>query len=257
MCRETGRLRTPTRMPNVPFTVGCPSAVIPDTLAANCRFLEGRIDHVSLVLFESRACMAYTENDLSPELASLDLEYSVHLPLDLPWQKGVDTVCNILLALIGKVDYLHPRDYVLHPPDDARLLAPLAQRLETTGISLERVLLENIEGNDLANCWPEACRLGFGACLDIGHSLAFGQTSLAELPGLWERVRMVHLYGPGPNGEHGPLTNLDETGRSMLNHWLDRLSSTTTLIVELFREKELALSLETLTELFDERDDTR
>lgn len=235
--------------------IAAPSFVIPDTVGGNCRHLEGMVDEVSLTFFETDSCLAYDENDLPPDLSELNLRYSVHLPLDLPWQEGVTSVAEAILALARKVDYLRPTAYVLHPPDDARKLGQLSQLLADGGIVTESVLIENIEGNDLSACWGEIAENGYGVCLDIGHRIAFGQDGLESLPGLWERVRMLHVYGPGPRGEHGPLDDLDEKGANMLRRWVGRLPQDGSLVLEVFRQGQLESSLRRLHKLLGDRED--
>ncbi|WP_054649802.1 cobamide remodeling phosphodiesterase CbiR [Salidesulfovibrio brasiliensis] len=248
---ENGKNLHARRISDAPFTVAAPSFVIPDTVSGNCRFLAGKVDEAALVFFESEACLNYTDEDLAPDLADLPLGYHVHLPLDLPWALGVDAVAETILGLARKVDYLRPAAYVLHPPDDAAALEPLAKRLHEAGTDPETVLLENIENNDLTGCANAAIRCGFGFCLDLGHYLAFGQKGLTDIPGLWERVRMLHVYGPGPRGEHGPLTRLDDRGRDVLRDWLKRAASLKTVVLEVFREAHLTASLNELDALLD------
>lgn len=240
------------RVSDAPYSIAAPSFVIPDTVAANCRFLSGKVDEVALVFFETEACLKYSGEDLPPELARLPLRYHVHLPLDLPWSSGATAVAKIIDALARKVDYLRPTAYVLHPPADASALEALARALPQTAPATESILLENVEGNDLTDCATVAMRAGYNFCLDIGHYLAFGQDALEHIPGIWERVRMLHLYGPGPKGEHGPLAELDTDGRKTLRSWLERAKNCSTLVAEVFREAHLAPSLDELNGLLDE-----
>lgn len=251
-CGHFSRIR---RVFDTDVRIAAPSFVIPDTVGGNCRYLEGMVDEVSLTFFETESCLAYDESDLPPDLPELELEYSVHLPLDLPWQEGVESVAEAVLGLARKVDYLRPTAYVLHPPDDARKLGQLSQLLADGGIATEAVLIENIEGNDLSACWGEIVENGYGVCLDIGHRIAFAQDGLETLPGLWDRVRMLHIYGPGPRGEHGPLDGLDEEGADMLRRWVGLLPKDGSLVLEVFRQRQLTDSLRRLRELLDDRED--
>ncbi len=196
------------------WRIAAPSWVIADSLAANCRFLEGRVSEVGLLFFETTACLAYTEKDLPADMASLSLAWHAHLPLDLPWEDA-ETTADICLSLMDNVDFLGVRRAVLHPPVSAsmgeaapRALEYFARRWRMAGRDMRDCLLENIHGEDLTGLWPTIRRLGFAVCLDIGHLLAYRQERLLALPDLRAVVRMVHLNAPGPGGRHLPLTAL-------------------------------------------------
>ena len=98
------------------FTIAAPSFVIPAGVAENSRFLADYFPEICLLFFETEACLKYTDSDLSPDLADLPVKWHVHLPLDLPWEQGLDVVWSKIAGLIDKTAYLAPRLYVLPPP---------------------------------------------------------------------------------------------------------------------------------------------
>jgi len=211
----------------LPFVLAAPSFVIPAGVAANARFLADHYAEIGLLFFESEACLAYTEADLPPDLAGLAVDWHVHLPLDLPWKRGIDAAWEVVARLMDKAAFLRPWAWVLHPPTAPGLLADLAGRLRRHGVDPADVLLENVAESDLCALWPEARAEGFSACLDLGHILAYGQHAVLSLPGIWEATRMLHVCAPGPDGRHLSLTRLDDQGRTLLDRLCARFTGRT------------------------------
>jgi len=241
-----------TQLKAAPFSVAAPSFAIPGTVAENAKLLAPHFSEIGIVLFETESCLEYTDEDLPPDLAGLEVAWHVHLPLDLPWKTDVSKVCGKLKALMAKVDYLHPTAYVLHPPQDGDLLFPLAETFRAEGVNPARVLLENVEESDLAAVWPQALEAGYGACLDIGHLLAFRQEHILTLPRLWEKVGMLHIYGPDMAARHKSLSQLPEKGRKMLRDWLGKLRPESTVTIEVFNENGLFESAGVLARWLDD-----
>jgi hypothetical protein len=236
---------------NLPWTIAAPSCVLPAPVAENCTFLAPRFDEIGLAFFETEASLAYTGQDLPPGLASLPVSWHVHLPLDLPWAAGVDSVASAVLGLARMVDFLSPGFFVLHPPGGPQggggpnQLAKLARLLTAGGIRPEALLVENINGRDLALHWPVITDLGLGVCLDLGHMLVHGQEDFLDLPGLAERMGMVHLNAPDPlkPSRHASLSLLDAHGRALMARLLGCLAPGGVVVLELFNEAALADSL--------------
>lgn len=227
-----------------PFTVAAPSFVLPAGAAENSRFLAPYFDEIGLLFFETEACLAYTDIDLPPDLADLPVSWHVHLPLDLPWQRGLDEVWAKLALLLGKAAHLSPHAWVLHPPTRSGLLAPLAEKFRQAGVDPASVLLENVEESDLCALWDEAREGGYSTCLDLGHILAYNQQAVLDLPGLRETVRMLHVYAPD-GARHTGLGNLDGAGKALLRDMLATFCHET-LTLEIFNEHELFESIELL-----------
>jgi hypothetical protein len=223
------------------WRLAAPSCVLPAGLAENCAHLAQEYDEVSLAFFETDACLAYTAEDLPLALAALPLRYSVHLPLDLPWAEGVAAVAGVVLELSRLAAFLDPWAYVLHPPQTPEELDALAGVLAQGGLAPSRLLVENIQGRDLCVHWPVIGARDMGVCLDLGHMLMHGQEDFLGLPGLAERVRMVHLNAPDPvkYGRHASLGVLDETGRALMLRLAGLLAPGGSLVLELFTEGEL------------------
>ncbi|QGY40159.1 hypothetical protein GM415_08465 [Pseudodesulfovibrio cashew] len=236
-----------TRTDRFPFTVAAPSFVIPAGVAENSRHLAERYEEIGLLFFETESCLAYTGDDLPPDLAKLPVSWHVHMPLDLPWRDGLDAAWSKLAGLVAKASYLSPRCWVLHPPTEPDMLVPLAARFREAGIDPADVLLENVEESDLAALWPEAREGGYSTCLDLGHILAYGQHPVLELDGLWDTVRMLHVYAPGPGGKHLGLACLDPEGWTLLRAMLAAFKGDA-VTLEVFDDRALALSVDLLAE---------
>ncbi|MCK9239847.1 cobamide remodeling phosphodiesterase CbiR [Desulfocurvus sp.] len=218
-----------------------PSFVVPDTVAGNCRFLAGLAPEVGLLFFETQACLEYGPQDLPAELARLGLRCHVHLPLDLPWERGAGAVWDAVRGLADKAAFLKPRAYVLHPPATVRELEALVALWAGHGLDPAALLLENVRGNDLRELLAPSAALGLSLCLDLGHLMAYNQP-MPALARDWERVRMLHLCAPGPGGRHRPLAELDRTGRALLERLLAETGPQAVLMLEIFEAPGLFAS---------------
>ena len=238
----------------IPHKIAAPSWVMPGTVAENCGFLNGKVDEVALLFFETKSCLEYTDVDLPERMADKSLTYHIHHPLDLPWHDGGAAAADVVLALNGKADFLSPCAHVVHPPqagsDECRLLRDFALRLEGSGIKPEQVLIENIRHNDLQGVITVIEELGFKICLDLGHILAYGQQSLLKDPFLGRLVHMLHLNAPGEGGKHECLTTLDVNGRDVLQEILYLLHPEGTVTIELFDADVFFKSLQFLNECY-------
>jgi hypothetical protein len=234
-----------------PWRLAAPSCVLPAGITENCAFLAQQFDEIGLAFFETEACLAYTEQDLPPELAQLPVSWHIHLPLDLPWAAGVDRVAETVALLAARVAHVAPWHFVLHPPREPETLAKLARRLQAFGIAPARVLVENIAGRDLARHWHVIEATGLGVCLDLGHMLAHGQQDFLDLPGLAVRTRMVHLNAPDPlkPSRHASLSVLDQAGLALCERLLCTLAPGGVVMLELFSENALLDSLRVLNTL--------
>jgi hypothetical protein len=221
----------------MPFRLAAPSCVIPDRVGPNCRALAPLVREVGLMLLETAGCLAYDEHDLPPDLPGLGLTYHAHLPLDLPWESGSAAVCADFDALKQKIAFLNPCGYVLHPPPAGCLSALLGARPDLAS----GLCLENTRQSDLRDVWAEVADLGLGVCLDLGHLVGYGQEGMLGLPGFFERVRFLHVYGGESEKGHAPLGALPDPG--LLRDILGRVRDDCVLVVEIFSLDELERSL--------------
>ncbi len=227
------------------YTLAATSCTIPDTLAANCRYLaqQNLVHEVALCFFETKSCLAYTEKDLPPELIELPFSWHVHLPLDLPWHRGPAHVAGVCQRLMQKAAYLCPAGYVLHPPESAQMLYSFSHALQSLGQSTSHILLENIKGNNLIHLFDTAKEFSLGFCLDLGHILAYGQELLLQKIS-FEQVNMLHVSAAlQQSSRHLSLAHLDSSGKAVLRKLLWQCSADVTVTFEIFEESGLKESV--------------
>lgn len=189
------------------------------------------------MLLETGGCLDYDERDLPPGLPALGLTYHAHLPLDLPWEDGPQAVAAAVSGLEQKIAFLGPRGYVLHPPAPGRLSGLLERRPDLAS----RLWLENTGLSDLTEVWDEMMALGLGVCLDVGHMVSYGQEGIMDLPGFFDRVRILHVYGGESGRGHEGLDRLPDP--ELLRRILRQVRGDETLVVEIFSLPELERSL--------------
>ncbi|WP_320005978.1 cobamide remodeling phosphodiesterase CbiR [Maridesulfovibrio sp.] len=235
-----------------PFQLAAPSWVIPGTVADNCRFLDGKVDEVALLFFETESCLAYNEDDLPQELSDYRLSFHIHHPLDLPWNEGGERVAEIVLALAAKAAHLNPKTHVIHPPSAGKYAAGLildfAGAIARSGAAPGNFLFENIKNNSLLGLTDTIAECGMNICLDLGHILAYAQHDLLHEAALDGMVSMLHLNAPGPKGKHLGLDHLDADGLEIMGVLLEMLSEDGVVTVEVFEEVPFFKSLQLLVD---------
>jgi hypothetical protein len=243
--------------------LAAPSWIWPGTAAENARRLAAARDRFSLplaecglLLLKTDACLNYGPDDLPGATRPGGLSYHLHLPLDLPWEAGMDAVHGVLERLLEATRHLDPGSLVLHPPVDPALLPPLAEVMDRLGVARKRLLLENTRDCDLVDLYCELKGLGFGVCLDLGHVLAYHQERVLDLPGLGDRVGMLHLSAPlREHGSwidaHAGLERLDARGRAVLKRMLELAPAGAVIMLEVFNEADLASSAAQLSSWSD------
>lgn len=245
-------------MPPLPFAA--PSCVLPATVADNARFLAGRVAEVGLCLFEAQSCLNYGREDLPGDLAALPLRWHAHLPVDLPWEAGGGAAAALALAVLHKVSYLRPHLVVLHPPVPCagRSTQTLLQEFRATWHKHGAIplLLENIDTCDLASLPPELWEVGegpeaLGVCLDVGHALGFGHSTLLACPHLLKRVGLVHWSAPGARDQHLPLTRWTGEQRAACEELVPLLPAGAVHMAEIFHWAGVEASLPVLQQLLE------
>ena len=230
------------------FVIGTTSFVFPASVGDNCKKLQDIVDEVSIVMFETNSCLKYNEKDLLPWLIDLDLSYNIHLPLDLPWEKGTKKVFEVIKQLVDMTQFLSPRSYVLHPPYNAKLFSSLIELIDNNNMVLDKFFIENTEENNLINIWETIKSTPLNVCLDIGHLIEYNQYMLLDIDGLFKKVGMLHLYTPHQR-RHRSLKELREEDIPLLKNILEQTKPGATIILEVFNYNDLISSLDFLGSL--------
>jgi len=240
--------------PDFSWRPAATSCLWPETAAVNCRRLARTVPEVGVYLLELRACLDYGPEDLPRKTHGL--LYHAHLPLDLPWSLGGETVFSATERLLEKIAHLYPWAFVLHPPKSPADLAAFVAAFAKSGRDPKSLLLENTEDASPDDVLALARQTGCGMCLDLGHLLAMGHALPADQPELAATVRMLHVYspfeaaGPPPGRRHchRPLTSLAPEGRETLL-WMLRNLHPVTIVAEVFAPVHLLESLAVLNAL--------
>lgn len=232
-----------------------PSWVIPGSVLENARFLAGKVSHCGLCLFDWRASIAYGKDDLPDELGCINLEWHLHLPLDLPWEQGA--AASISLELLKKTAFLKPGFVVLHPPSNRNL--PETRKLlldfarEWWQITQVAILLENTADCDVCSLGENFLRqIEFGFCFDVGHFLTGRQSALLENDFI-RKARLIHWHAPGGRDRHWPLTKLSVQEKGALTRIPALLLPHTIHMLEIFSWPEIEKSLPVVEEILCSR----
>lgn len=225
------------------WKLAAPSFIWPARIGENCLRLKDLVQEVGLVFFETAGSLKYDATDLPYWLAELDLEYHLHLPLDLPWDQGASHVFDLCQSLMQKTDYLAPHLYVLHPPPQEEILLDFCS-LWSKERCLQSLALENVQDCDLTDFWRRIEELDLSVCLDLGHLLTFQQNALLRMPGFWDRTHMLHIYGDLDGHRHSSLEQLSAQGKEVLHQALLRIPQDSTLVLEVFDPGSLQTSLD-------------
>jgi sugar phosphate isomerase/epimerase len=254
-----------------PFRLGTTSYIVPDDIVPNLLYLQGRVDEVELLLFESDQCSNLPARSVGLEIARLgqeaELTYTVHLPLDtrLGSADEAERLASVgkCRRVIERMAPVAPFAWILHlhgdrrgdpPSDDAsrwieqnrRSLHELleggpASRMfcvETLDYDFERIA-DLVEAFDLS------------VCLDIGHLLVHGRDVTAHLDRWMERARVFHLHGVDAEGkDHNHLGHLPP---GLLEDLAKRLSGLPAgdervVTMEVFRQNDFERSMGVVAE---------
>lgn len=256
------------------FKLGTTSFIVPDHIIPNVRFLGPYFDEIELLVFESRPDVLPSPGEIN-ELRKLskihDLDYNIHLPVDVSLSRGTSDQrqagAGILLDVIDRLNVLEPTTWTLHleMPEEVRLapaesketqtwaalvhreLSDFLARLETPGIiSVETLnypfsIIESIVEQENASI-----------CIDIGHGIKYGYDWLGIYDQDPERVPIVHLHGVDfqftPPKDHTRLDRLPDDTLKLVIDFLTNYTGTVSL--EVFNPENLKHSLAMLDRYF-------
>lgn len=255
---------TPASRGKPPFRLGTTSYIYPAEILPNVRSLQGTVEDIEIVLFESDEVSNYPSPQEIEELAAIGqetgLSYTVHLPLDVLLgdpeppirRRSVDTCLRAIDATVG----LRPHGYIVHfqglPTDDYghwlnetwlthldQSVGQLVGHLDTPRLLCAETLSypfhlveELIERRDLS------------ICLDVGHIILYDQPLELYLHRYLSRTRVIHLHGNSGGRDHLDLGRVPSAKLDLLFTSLATLPTVDDLVVtlEIFSEKDLEIS---------------
>lgn len=256
------------------FKLGTTSFIVPDHIIPNVKFLGPYFDEIELLIFESRPDVLPSPGEINElgELSKIhDLDYNIHLPVDISLSRGTSDQrrfgAGILIDVIDRLNVLEPTTCTLHlempkevclaPAESKetqawaalvhRELSAFLARLETPGIiSVETLdypfsIIESIVKQENTSI-----------CIDIGHGIKYGYDWLGiydQNPG---QVPIVHLHGVDfqvtPPKDHTRLDRLPDEAAKQVIDFLIHYTGTVSL--EVFNPDNLKHSLNVLDRYF-------
>ncbi len=193
------------------------SYIIPDDLLPNVRYLADKVEDIELVLFDldggpNNLPDRETVSGLVELAQSLQLSYTVHLPLDIKLgDAGGDLDISMVKAkkVIECTRAISPFAYVLHldgrsvlnvntPGAKKEWVKQAVRALQLLGDwtgSLQNLAVENLE-NYPPDFWDKVLEHApANRCIDLGHLWVGGHDPIPFLEKHISRARVVHIHG--------------------------------------------------------------
>jgi sugar phosphate isomerase/epimerase len=231
------------------YRLGTTSYIYPAPVLPNVRKLAGRVRDIELVFFEyNDASNLPTPEDVNQmkQLAENEnLTFTVHLPLDMSigdWDislrnKSIDKTKSI----IELTRPLNPWGYILHPDRWTPTAKPLVTEPSTLCVENVNLLFDYLLFSLLDS--------PFGICLDIGHLLQFDLEVMPYLRRCFKKLRIIHLHGVKDGKDHQGLNREMIPLLKEFFNYLEQNNYCGVVTLEVFSEKDLLQSFDTLKEL--------
>jgi len=254
--RTTPRRGSPVNLNMVTaMRLGTTSYIYPADIITNVTKLAGKVSDIELVIFE-----ANTDADL-PDQAAVDrlaqlaadhaMTYTVHLPLYLGLPDNLESVKKAV-RVVQITKELSPHAFIIHLDGNAEAGSRELERWidDSCGVlqalgeeigSLDRLCVENLDGQSPAMVSFMLDKLPVSCCVDVGHLWKQGLDPLPYLKRWLPRWRVVHIDGGGRR-DHKALSLMPEAMLDPVVELLrDRYDGVLTL--EVFSEKDFEESL--------------
>lgn len=239
------------------WPIVAPSWVFSGTVAENARFLADKVREIDICAYFTEATLAWTENDLPPDLVELPVSWHVHLPVDLPWKQGGAAAARAARAVWNKVAYLSPRFGVLHipsgPSDQASAwLREFVLQWREDGLPSHLLLLENVRKAPLAEQEDVIVSMDTRVCLDVAHAMSFGHQAVLEHPRILERIELVHWSSPLDDDRHKALDTWTPERLAFAHRAAALLPKNCTHVLEMFQWDDFVCSIPILQGILKE-----
>lgn len=244
-----------------PFSIGTTSYVLPNDILPNVEFLYKKIDEMELVLFEGKGYSNLPSKDNIKLLKSYDLNYNIHMPIDIKLITNEDNQyydsIKILKYVYELTLNLKPVTYTIHiDPLCPETIAIFEKRkkqiindFNNIFISHNQICIENLnEYFPLIS--DEFIQNNYSVCMDIGHILK------KSPPYLWEKniiyffdkyekyIKIIHLHGIINNKDHHTIKNIPENIIKLIINKAKKLKIS--VILEIFYYEDIIESINIL-----------
>ncbi|MBI3793236.1 MAG: sugar phosphate isomerase/epimerase [Nitrospinae bacterium] len=246
------------RFSNLGVRLGAPSFVWPAGFSENAAKLKPVFKEVQLTAYEPAVTSPISDEELSSLRSLNDPEfgYSLHLPIPTSMALPGGAPEKILSHTMLAYDKAQIRNYVLHVEKSSDAWNPalvperISSLLEATGVSPERICVENIIGSPFAEAWESVRGLGVSVCFDVGHWLFEGGNPEEFFDKYGDRIRMAHLHGVAGGRDHLPLTNIPQATLKKIIASFAEMKMDGAVIIEIFSPGYMAESLEYLSKIY-------
>jgi len=235
--------------------LGTTSYIYPADIITNVTKLAGKVSDVELVIFEANNDADLPDQAAVDQLARLAADYAmtytVHLPLYLGLPENSESV-EKAVRVVQVTKELSPHAFIIHLDGNAEAGSIALERWadDSCGVlqalgdelgSLDRLCVENLDGQPPAMVSSMLDKLPVSCCVDVGHLWKQGLDPLPYLKRWLPRCRVVHIHGVS-NSDHKALSLMPEAMLDPVIEVLsDRFDGVVTL--EVFSEKDFVDSV--------------
>jgi len=254
---------------NYDFQLGTTSYIYPfpdDNLIANVKSLKDHFDKIQLLFFGKEYLDDVMNKKIISQLIEIrnssDINFSVHLPLDLNLMSincDLEKNISIIKFIMKSCEALNIKEYILHLEigenfkyknvecndlslhQFEKVLKVLKQELSD---NKDLILLENND-YDLTFFKDIIIDYNFSICMDVGHLEIYNFSFKNFLDIFGNRIKEIHFHGSLNGKDHQSAEFLKYSNfESELFAFLKNYKES--LIIEVFNEKNLVSSLEYL-----------
>ena len=272
--------RQPASISEAPFKISTTSMVFGEDLSENVSLLAGMIDHIEIVLFQTRELHnipGASEIEYLKRIGEANhTSYSIHLPAFLEIasrdRKKREESIQFAVDIITRMGIINPLHHIIHIPftiptlipepgvyfsrhehkqfNDwtARALKSLKELKEKSGQGT-KILVENINYSPLflePFLSTELCRL----CLDLGHLLLGRENVMDTLKYYLNITDEIHLHGVLDGQEHLSLSVLPAVRVSKWVRFLWQSGYKGIVNLEVFTPADLEESINIISDTF-------
>ncbi|MGB9730413.1 MULTISPECIES: cobamide remodeling phosphodiesterase CbiR [Calditerrivibrio] len=227
-------------------SIGTTSFILHDTRFKNVEYLKGLVDIVQLLYLESyKDSMSPEDLDEIKLLQQIktDIEYFIHMPIDLNLSRKADWVKLNRFANVLK--QLNPQQIIIHPENDETFFEEMVNFIA----NYPNTLIENI--NEV-HFFDKISSNYADICFDVGHAIIAGVDIKGFLNRYKDKIKAYHLHGVKKRKDHLSVRYID---LKLLKYLLDfSIDHNVKIIIEVFGEKDFYDSKEFLRGFFRDHD---